>query len=147
MGVHLKLRPLLVLAWFFVGVNIASAHHSFAMFDSDHQVRLSGTVTEFRWQNPHIYIHLQAPDARGKMRHWTIECANPGILNRIGWKFNMIKKDDRITVVVAPLRTGEAGALLKQVKLADGRVFGNGGPAGPPNISIEDGKPLPAGAR
>lgn len=143
----MKLRLLLALAFLASGANVASAHHSFAMFDSDHQIRLSGTVSEFRWQNPHIYIHLQAPDAKGKMRDWTIECANPGILNRLGWKFNMIKKDDRITVVVAPLRTGEAGALLKQVKLADGRVFGNGGPAGPPNISIEDGKPLPAGAR
>jgi hypothetical protein len=136
-----KLRLLFALLSL-VAANSAGAHHSFAMFDSDHQIRLDGTVTEFRWQNPHIYIHLQAKDPKGKMRHWTIECANPGILNRAGWKFNMIKKDDRITVVVAPYRTGEAAALLKQVKLADGRKFGNGGPAGPPNISIEDGKPL-----
>lgn len=142
----MKLRGLLVLFVLCAGAMSASAHHSFAMFDSDNQVRLVGKVTEFRWQNPHVYIHLQAPDAKGKMRHWTIECANPGILNRTGWKFNMIKPDDSLTVVVAPLRTGEAGALLKQLKLADGRVFGNGGPAGPPNISIEDGKPLPAAA-
>lgn len=126
------------------GATAAHAHHSFAMFDSDNQLRLTGKVTEFRWQNPHVYIHMQAPDAKGKMRHWTIECANPGILNRTGWKFNMIKPNDSLTVVVAPLRTGEAGALLKQLKLADGRVFGNGGPAGPPNISIEDGSKLPA---
>lgn len=139
-------RILLVVYLLGAGALTASAHHSFAMFDSENQIRLAGTVTEFRWQNPHIYIHLQAPDPKGKMRHWTIECANPGILNRLGWKFNMIKKDDKITVVVAPLRTGEAGALLKQVKIADGRVFGNGGPAGPPNISIEDGKRLPQAA-
>lgn len=124
----------------------AAAHHSFAMFDSDHQIRLAGKVTEFTWQNPHVYIHLEAKDPKGRIKDWTIECANPGILNRTGWKFNMIKKDDQLTVVVAPLRTGEPGALLKQVKLADGRIFGNGGPAGPPNISIEDGKPLPAKA-
>jgi Family of unknown function (DUF6152) len=113
------------------------AHHSFAMFDHDKQIKLVGTVTEFRWQNPHVYIHLEAPDPKGKQRHWTIEGANPGILNRIGWKFNMIKKGDHLTVVVAPLRTGEAGALLKQVKLPDGRKFANGGPAGPANISID----------
>lgn len=135
-----------LLSMFVLCTSAASAwaHHSFAMFDSDNQIRLVGKVTEFRWQNPHVYIHLQAPDATGKMRHWTIECANPGILNRTGWKFNMIKAEDQLTVVVAPLRTGEPGALLKQLKLADGRVFGNGGPAGPPNISIEDGKKLPA---
>ena len=123
------------------------AHHSFAMFNSERQILLKGKVTEFFWQNPHIYIHLEAPDAKGKLREWTIECANPGILNRLGWKFNMIKKGDQISAVVAPLRTGEPGALLKQVKLADGRIFGNGTPAGPPNISIETGKPLPAGAK
>jgi len=120
----------------------ALAHHSFAMFDSDNQIRLSGTVTEFHWQNPHVYIHLKALDSTGKERVWNIECANPGILNRIGWKFNMIKKGDALTVVLAPYRTGEAAGLLKQVKLADGRVMGNGGPAGEPSISIEDGKPL-----
>lgn len=115
----------------------ALAHHSFAMFDHDHQVRMTGKVKDFRWQNPHVYIELTAPDAKGETRNWTIECANPGILDRVGWKFNMIKPNDSITVIVAPLRTGEPGALLKQLKLADGRIFGNGGPAGPPNIPIE----------
>jgi hypothetical protein len=142
----MKIRSLIAL----VVVALAApafAHHSFAMFDSEHQILLKGKVTEFLWQNPHVYIHMEAPDAKGKMREWTIECANPGILNRTGWKFNMIKKGDQITGVVAPLRTGEPGALLKQVKIADGRIFGNGGPAGVPNISIETGKPLPAGAK
>jgi hypothetical protein len=139
----MKLTARLLAAMCLVaGAATALAHHSFAMFDSDNQILLKGEVTEFRWQNPHIYIHMRAPDAKGKMRHWTIECANPGILNRIGWKFNMIKKGDQISAVVAPLRTGEAGALLKQVKTAAGVVHGNGGPAGPPNISIEDGKKL-----
>jgi hypothetical protein len=132
----LKNRLLLALAALCLSA-IAAAHHSFAMFDHDKQLRLTGKVVEFRWQNPHIYIYLEAADKDGKMREWTIECANPGILNRLGWKFNMIKKDDVITVIVGPLRTGEAGALLKQVKLADGRKFGNGVPAGPPNISID----------
>jgi hypothetical protein len=142
-GVFVRLRSLLALFVLCAGAASASAHHSFAMFDSDNQIRLVGKVTEFRWQNPHVYIHLEAPDPKGRMRHWTIECANPGILNRSGWKFNIIKPEDTLTVVVAPLRTGEPGALLKQVKLADGRILGNGGPAGPPNISIEDGSPLP----
>jgi hypothetical protein len=116
---------------------VVAAHHSFAMFDNDHQIRLTGEVTQFLWQNPHVYMHLRATDAKGKARHWTIECANPGILNRIGWKFNMIHKGDHLAVVVAPLRTGEAGALLKQVRLPDGRKFGNGAPAGPANIPID----------
>ncbi|MET0291437.1 MAG: DUF6152 family protein [Steroidobacteraceae bacterium] len=116
---------------------LTQAHHSFAMFDSEHQIRVEGVVSDYKWQNPHVYIWLTAPDAKGENRTWMIECANPGILNRLGWKFNMIKPNDRITVVIAPLRTGEPGALLKQVKLADGSKFGNGGPAGPATIPID----------
>ena len=51
----------------------AFAHHSFAMFDHDHQVRMTGKVKDFRWQNPHVYIELTAPDAKGETRNWTIE--------------------------------------------------------------------------
>jgi Family of unknown function (DUF6152) len=112
----------------------AQAHHSFAMFDHDHQVKIAGTVTHFQWTNPHVYIDLDSTNDQGEAKHYTIECANPGILDRIGWKFNMIKVGDKITTIIAPLRTGEPGGLLKQVTLADGRKFLNGGPAGPPNI-------------
>jgi hypothetical protein len=124
-----------VAAALFAGVApLARAHHSFAMFDHDKQVKMEGKVTDFQWQNPHVYIELDVPEEKAGHKVWTIECANPGILNRVGWKFNMIKPGDEITVVVAPLRTGEPGALLKQVTLADGRSFTNGAPAGAANI-------------
>jgi hypothetical protein len=112
----------------------AQAHHSFAMFDHDHQIKVEGTVTHFQWTNPHVYIDLDSRNDQGDAKHYTIECANPGILDRIGWKFNMIKEGDKITVIIAPLRTGEPGGLLKQVTLADGRKFSNGAPAGAANI-------------
>jgi hypothetical protein len=115
----------------------ALAHHSFAMYDSEHQIKLNGTVKAFQWTNPHVYIEMDgrnAKDEKAQSQHYTIECASPGILNRVGWKFNMVKPGDVITVIIAPLRTGEAGGLLKQITLADGRKFGNGGPAGKPNI-------------
>jgi hypothetical protein len=124
----------LALAGLLLAGASAQAHHSFAMFDHDHQIKISGTVTHFQWTNPHVYIDLDVPSDQGDLKHYTIECANPGILDRIGWKFNMIKVGDKITTIIAPLRTGEPGGLLKQVTLADGRKFENGGPAGKPNI-------------
>jgi hypothetical protein len=110
------------------------AHHSFAMFDHDNQLKMTGRVSRFQWTNPHVYITMEVLNDAGEMVSWTIECANPGILSRIGWTFNMIEAGDDITVIVGPLRTGEPGALLKQVTLADGTRMGNGGPAGLPNI-------------
>lgn len=107
------------------------AHHSFAPYESTLQIKLSGVVTEFKWVNPHVYIEIDTADAKtGEKRHWLVECASTSILNRAGWKFNMLKPGDQITVIVSPLRTGEPAALLKQITLADGRKFSNGAVAG-----------------
>ena len=126
------LRASVAAAMLFAGfASPAFAHHSFAMFDKDHQVKMEGKVTAFQWTNPHVYIELDVTGADGTVKHWSIECASPGILNRVGWKFNMIKTGDELTLIVAPMRSGEPGALLKEVTLPDGKVFTNGGPAGP----------------
>ena len=107
------------------------AHHSFAPYESTLQIKLSGVVTGFKWVNPHVYIEIDAADEKtGEKRHWLVEGASTSILNRAGWKFNMIKPGDRITVIVSPLRNGEPAALLKQITLADGRKFSNGAVAG-----------------
>src|SRR5687767_7146329 len=115
----------------------AFAHHSFAMFDSEHQIKISGTVTKFEWMNPHIYVHITGNEEGKPAKAWTIEGASPGILNRVGWKFNAVKAQDKVTMVIAPLRSGEPGGLLKLIKLPDGRVLNNGGFAGPATIPLE----------
>ncbi len=102
------------------GAGPSGAHHSFAMFDNDHQIKLAGTVADFTWQNP-ARLHQPADRRRqGAVKHWTIECANPGILDRQGWKFNMIKVGDKLTAIVAPLRTGEPARCSR--KLPSGRA-------------------------
>ena len=107
------------------------AHHSFAPYESTMQIKLSGVVTDVKWVNPHVYVEIDATDAKtGEKRHWLIECASTSILNRAGWRFNMITPGDQITVIVSPLRNGEPGALLKQMTLADGRKYSNGAAAG-----------------
>lgn len=114
------------------------AHHSFAPYERELQVVLDGEVSRFQWTNPHVYIELDSRGRDGEVSRWTIECANPGILNRVGWKWNLIQEGDEISVIVSPLRNGEPGALLKAVRLADGTTYSNGGPAGPPTISFDD---------
>jgi hypothetical protein len=107
------------------------AHHSFAPYENTLQIKLSGVVSEFKWVNPHVYIGMDAVDPKtGEKKQWLVECASTSILNRAGWKFNMLKPGDQITVIVSPLRNGEPAALLKQITLADGRKFSNGAAAG-----------------
>ena len=114
----------------------ARAHHSFAVYEPTLQIKLSGVVTKFKWTNPHVYVEIDAADPKsGETRHWLLECASTSILNRAGWKFNMLKPGDTITVIVSPLRTGEPAALLKQLTLANGAKYTNGAAAG--RVTIE----------
>jgi hypothetical protein len=112
----------------------ALAHHSFAMFDTANEITLVGVVTSLEWTNPHVYIELDVVDALRETgtgaKHWSIELGSPSILQRAGWKFNTIKKGDKISAVVSPLRSGEPGSLLTRLTLADGRVLTNGGATG-----------------
>jgi len=60
-----------------------------------------------------------------------VELGSPSILMQGGWKFSDVKVGDKLTAVINPLRNGDAGGLLSQVTLRDGRVLGNGpGPGG-----------------
>jgi len=125
----------ILLAVGVLSVTTAWAHHSFAAYEPSKQIKLVGVVTEFKWTNPHVYIQLDAQESTGgETKRWLIECASTSILNRAGWRFNLIKAGDKVTVIVAPLRNGEPAALLKQMTLADGTKYGNGAAAGTATI-------------
>jgi hypothetical protein len=97
------------------------AHHSPAAFDRTKEVTLKGTVKEFRWQNPHTWIELNVPDGKGKMVLWGVELTSPTYLVRAGWKSNIIKPGDQVTIIVNPVRTGEPAGIFRKLILADGR--------------------------
>jgi hypothetical protein len=91
----------------------ASAHHSFAMFDENKTMTLEGTVKEFQWANPHIWVQLLVKDpATGKDIEWSIEGASVTGLTRQGWSRKSVKTGDQARVVIHPLKSGELGGTL-----------------------------------
>jgi hypothetical protein len=103
----------------------AVAHHSPVMFDRAKRVTLVGTVKEFSWTNPHASIQLSVPNAKGVTEIWGVEMNSPNNLVKQGWKSNIIKFGDKVSVVINPLRTGEHGGIFVSIKLPDGRVLGD----------------------
>jgi hypothetical protein len=103
----------------------AFAHHSFAAFDMTKEVRLSGTVSEVQYTNPHAWVFLDVVDAKGSTETWAIESGGPNILMRMGWKKNTIKVGDKVEVLIHPMRDSskKAGSLVMFV-LPDGRKIG-----------------------
>ena len=117
-------RALLVSALVLAIVAPALAHHSPAAFDRTKEVKLVGTVKEFRWQNPHTWIEVIVKDEKtGKDVVWGVELTSPTYLVRAGWKSNTIKAGDKVTVVGNPVRTGEPAAIFVSLTLADGRTL------------------------
>ena len=97
-----------------------SAHHSAAMYDSSKTITLRGSVAEVRWTNPHVVVAITTEAKPGEeSARWTIEATSPGNLTRVGWTRTSLKQNDRVEMTVAPLRDGNHGGLLRQVKLVD----------------------------
>ena len=105
--------------------SVAAAHHSFSMFIMEKEVTIKGTVREFQWTNPHIWIQVIVPDADGKTVEWSIEGNSPSTLSRQGWTKRSLKPGDPITMVVHPMRDGSPGGSIVKVMTADGKVVGD----------------------
>jgi hypothetical protein len=99
------------------------AHHSPAVFDRGREIVVEGVVTEFRWGQPHSWIHMNVADDTGKVRDWTIEMDPASHLRRRGWNAKTVKPGDHVAVTVHPLRSGEIGGQYVSVELPGGKVM------------------------
>jgi hypothetical protein len=84
---------------------------------------LSGTVKEYQWTNPHMYIILLVPGADGKMTQWTIECGTPNINVRHGWSYSDVKVGDRVRVMVHPMWDSQTSGTLDTIWTAGGKML------------------------
>ncbi len=101
----------------------ALAHHSFAMFDMSQEKAVTGTVTDFQWTNPHSWIWLEAPSNAGPPEQWGVEGMSPNFLERRGWSKTTLKRGDKVTVVIHPVKNGGKGGSFVRVTLPDGKVM------------------------
>lgn len=107
------------------------AHHSTAAFDNDTVVRIDGTVTQFRWINPHASFKVDGiSDGDRPDGLWTVEMTAANVLINQGWRRTSLRVGDEVTVYVNPLRNaitlndGSQGGLYVGVELADGTTLG-----------------------
>jgi hypothetical protein len=107
------------------------------MFDLEKQVTVEGTVKEFQWTNPHCWLQVMVPDGKGGTQEWSFEMGAMGMLARTGWKSSTVKPNDKVTVLMNPLKSGAPSGRLLKVTLPDGRVMGPGGSAPPPKPAGE----------
>jgi hypothetical protein len=85
----------------------SSAHHGTAVYDTKHPVTLTGTVTEYRFSNPHVILFFDVKDAGGETQKWAAEIGAPNNLNRsVGWTSKTIQVGDAVTITGNPSKNG-----------------------------------------
>ena len=117
-----KLAALLAGAAFVGAGGVASAHHSFAMFDAEHPIEIAGTVKEFKFVSPHTILILQVKGQDGSAKDWVLEGGAPGMLVRAGMTSKSLKEGDDVVLTINPLHSGAAGGSYQpdKVKFKDG---------------------------
>ena len=103
----------------------ASAHHSFAMFDAEKTVSVTGTVKEFEWVNPHSWLRVTIDDqTTGRTAQWAFEMGSPGQQAQRGWKPDSLKPGDKVTISFHPLKDGSRGGQLLTAAYPNGEQVG-----------------------
>ncbi len=124
----LRVGGALVIALFMAG--LAYAHHSAAGIDQTKSVTVEGTVTQFKWANPHSWIEMEVQNSKGGTEIWNLEMNPPAFLVRAGWKSTTIKPGDKIKITARPFKNGDPGGLFVSVTLPSGQVLGQQAPRG-----------------
>jgi uncharacterized protein DUF6152 len=124
---------LLVLAATVIGGAPLAAHHGRgATFDMKKQLTLKGTVSQVKWQNPHVLISIDVTDEAGQVVTWTFENSNVHTLATQGYNRNTLKIGQPVTAVLNPAANGAPLGIIVKVILADGKEI----------MSRERGNPL-----
>lgn len=120
---NLKWTGLLAGAMALAVVSPALPHHSHAMFDHTKDVSVTGTVTEFVFRNPHVFLYVNVKSDNGEMVSYWIEMSNIPNMIRRGIGQATFKPGDTVTAKVHPLRDGRPGGNYVTIVAADGKIY------------------------
>lgn len=119
------------LRLFFCGVSLAAAllalgrpvraHHAWHGYDMRNLSTIRGTVTQFDWGNPHVWINFDAKDEQGNVQKWSAGGPSPSRMAGNGWEKSTLKPGDTITAIGHRISDGTFFLRLEKVVLPDGR--------------------------
>ncbi len=96
------------------------AHHSDAGMDVDSIMALEGSVTEFAFRNPHVYIGVETTGSDGDRVEWSLQLGGTNGLTRRGWTADTLTIGDQVTVRIHPARDGRPYALVESIEKEGG---------------------------
>ena len=117
-----KLLPLAILATAVFGICAPSfAHHAWRGYDMNNTISVKGTITNFDWSNPHVWMDLDVKDEKGNTVKWSAGGPSPSRMANNGWDKMTLKPGDQITAVGNRINDGTFKIRLQKVVLSNGK--------------------------
>lgn len=99
----------------------AQAHHSAAAFDTSKETTITGTVTQYSFRNPHVYMTLAVTQEDGSIVETEVEAGAGSVLGPLGFTRDSVKVGDVVNIVGNPGRRDPEGLMLgKELYKQDG---------------------------
>ena len=94
-------KKIMFLPFAFIALLVLSisafAHHGTAAYDTKNIVTVKGTMSDFRFINPHVQLFFDVKNDKGEVEKWQAELTAPNKLARAGWDKYTLKSGDSIT--------------------------------------------------
>lgn len=101
------------------------AHHSKAFYDGAKKTTNKGTVVEWKWRNPHVFLVWDVKDENGKVTQWTGEFSSVTSSVADGMTKDTFKPGMEVVVTGAPSKVGSPQSLISKVARPDGTIIVN----------------------
>jgi hypothetical protein len=105
-----------------LGSGTAFAHHAWNGYDMTSLTTVKGTITNFDWGNPHVWMSFDVND-NGKVEHWDAGGPSPSRMQGTGWSKDTLRPGDQITAVGHKIKDGTNKLRLDKVVLANGKAL------------------------
>lgn len=100
----------------------AEGHHGSAEYDVTREVTVTGTVTEWRWTNPHTWFFVSVKGADGAQA-WSGEGPPLNWAQARGWSKAMFVEGETVTLYMYPSRREPRSGLVKRIERRNGEVI------------------------
>jgi hypothetical protein len=106
------------------GSSLAHAHHSQSEFNLDPAAiqTIQGTVTQYDFVNPHVYLYLEAEESDGSTVLWELEASSTPNLIRRGWSRDSVEIGEELVIDIHPAKEPDVkAARIGTIYFDDGR--------------------------
>ena len=104
-----------------VSFPVLGHHGIFVTYDTETQVTLAGTVTEWEFANPHVQFSIDVTDDEGSVVNWAVEGSSVYYWSRSGWNRGSLRPGNEVEVTVFPARDGRPLGVVSKIVLSNGR--------------------------